>query len=972
LLNAYPQQKIMSRTYVALDLETTGLDPANDTIIELGAVRFRDGEILEKFSQVVNPGRRIPQNIQQLTGISQAEADAAPRLEHFAAAFRRFVGDDPVIGHNVNFDIGFMRSHDLYNFNPLLDTFELALITLPGLPSYKLGRIAAQLGVSLENAHRAYDDAEATMHIFLRMRDRLLQVPPKTIQQIVRMAQPTSWHLGMVFEDVMQAQAQAWGKGKSGVQKTALDEGALFQREQVLEPVEHPQPLDVAALAALLEPGGPFASYFQHYEYRQPQVAMLKAVADAFNHSRHLLIEAGTGTGKSVAYLIPALAWARNTGQRVVISSNTINLQDQLYLKDLPDLHHILPFEFKTAVMKGRSNYLCPRRLQKLLARTDLTEVEVSVLARILLWLPTTQTGDVSELTLVNARERAVWQRVCSDAHTCSSGRCGMESAQPCYFYKARNKAEAAHLVIVNHALLLADIATEGGVLPEYQHLILDEAHHLENAATNALTDSLDHEGFISQLRELAPAGGNQTIGLLADINTAVRNAGLPDKKLTTITDLTRSLAGTIPELDYQMAEYFQALDRFLMQHFGRQYDSSTYDLRLRITKSVRVQPAWVDVEILWDNLGFAMSAFIGTLNKLYSLIKDLNNYKLQEREELEMQLSSVLDSVQLANTIIHEMTLEPDDNAIYWVRRSKFNGSLTLNKAPLHVGNIISEHIFNKKDTVILTSATLRTANSFDYIRHRLNAVDADELALESPFDYRKNALVYLPSDMPEPNKPDYQSKVESTILHLSLATQGRLMALFTSYAQLLRTADAIRAYLEEAGFTLFVQGRGGSRQQILAAFRQTERAVIMGTRSFWEGVDVQGEALSALVITKLPFAVPNDPIISARSETFNSPFYQFSVPEAILHLRQGFGRLIRSSNDRGIAVLLDKRLVSKRYGRLFLESLPAATQYKAPLEHLPDIAQRWLNAEPLPQPPRRSYRTAPPPPPDEPPGWL
>ncbi len=961
----------MSNVYVALDLETTGLDPQHDAILELGAVRFRDGEILDRFSQVVNPGRPIPRAIQQLTGITQAEADAAPPLSEVAAAFRRFVGNAPIVGHNVNFDVGFMRANDLYQYNPLLDTFELALITLPGLSSYKLGRIAEYLGVSLEHAHRAYDDAEATMRIFEAMRERLLEVPPKTIEQIVRMGQHADWSLTIVFEEVQQAQVQRWANRRV-VQKTALDQGPLFRREPPLQPVEYPEPLDVDALAALLEPGGPFDHYFERYEFREPQVAMLRAVAEAFNHSKHLLIEAGTGTGKSLAYLIPALAWAVQTGQRVVVSSNTINLQDQLFHKDLPDLHHILPFDFKATVLKGRSNYLCPRRLRKLMARPDLTAVEVSVLARILLWLPVTKTGDVSELTLVNAQERAVWQRVCSDPHTCSSARCGMDSPQPCYFYKARNQAESAHLIIVNHALLLSDIATEGGVLPEFHHLIVDEAHHLEGAATNALTMSLDHASFITKLRELAPSGGEiPTAGLLADVVTAIRQANVPADKADAVIDFSRRLATAIPNLDMQMAEFMDALDRFLMQHFGRQYDSALYDLRLRITKSVRVQPAWVDVEIIWDHLDDALKTFIADLERLINALNHLGNYPIADRDELEAELTALLESVVLAKEIGFEIALEPDPNAIYWVRRSKFTGSLTLNRAPLHVGNIIESHIFRKKDTVILTSATMRTANSFDYIRQRLNAIDVEELALESPFDYRRNALVYLPTDMPEPNKPDYQQKVEEAILQLSLATQGRLMALFTSYAQLLRTAEALRPLLEEAGFTLFVQGEGGSRQQILSAFRETEKAVIMGTRSFWEGVDVQGEALSALVITKLPFAVPNDPIISARSETFDSPFYEFSVPEAILNLRQGFGRLIRSTSDRGIAVFLDKRLMSKRYGRLFLESLPDVRIYKAPLANLPEIAQRWLAGEPLPQPPRRGHH-APPPPPEEPPGWL
>ncbi len=962
----------MPQTYVALDLETTGLDPQRDAIIELGAVRFRDGQILDRFSQVVNPGRPIPKAIQQLTGISQAEVDAAPPLSRVASRFRAFVGDAPIVGHNIGFDIAFMRANDLYNYNPLIDTFELALITLPGLPSYKLGRVAEALGVSLENAHRAYDDAEASMHIFVGMLRKLTEVPTKTLEQIVRMGQIADWPLTLVFEDALREQARR-GLGRRQVQKTALDQGPLFQREQPLQPVEHPTPLDVDALAALLEPGGPFDAYFDRYEYREPQVAMLRAVADAFNRSRHLLIEAGTGTGKSLAYLIPALAWAVNTGQRVVVSTNTINLQDQIYHKDLPDLKNILDFDFKATVMKGRANYLCPRRLQKLLHRPDLTPVEVSVLARILLWLPTTETGDVSELTLVNAAERAVWQRVCSDPHTCSASRCGMESSQPCFFYKARNRAEAAHLIIVNHALLLSDIATEGGVLPEYRHLIVDEAHHLEDAATRALTASLDHASFVARLRELAPAHEEMpTAGLLSDLITAVRHAGIPDKQAESITDYTRRLMTAIPALDMHMADYMDALDRFLMQHFGRQYDNTMYDLRLRVTQSVRVQPAWVDVEIIWDNLEFILKNLISDLDHLIHILGHLGNYPMPEREELEAELTALWEDMSEALAIGHELTLEPDANAIYWVRRSKFTGSLTLNRAPLHVGNIIEEHIFRSKDTVVLTSATLRTANSFDYIRGRLNAFEVEELALESPFDYKKNALVFIPTDMPEPNKPNYQAKVEEAILQLSLATQGRLMALFTSYAQLKDVAQHLRPLLEEAGFTLFVQGEGGSRQQILAAFRETEKAVILGTRSFWEGVDVQGEALSALVITKLPFAVPNDPIISARSETFNSPFYEYSVPEAILNLRQGFGRLIRSTSDRGIAVLLDKRLLSKRYGRLFLESLPDVTLCKAPLVDLPETARRWLAGEgetacPQRRVPSSSSRRA-----EEPPPWL
>ncbi len=936
----------MGRVYVALDLETTGLSADRDSIIELGAVRFRDGEILDTFSQVVNPGRPIPRAIQQMTGISQAEADRAPTLASIASRFRSFIGDAPLVGHNIGFDVEFLESNNLYRFNPVIDTWELALILLPGLPSYKLGRVAAALGVSLKNAHRAFDDAEASFHIFAGLRERALALPAATLQQINRLAANSEWTLRDLFREFERDAAAAWGRGRPTEKKK--DAGPLFDDLHPLEPVSQPKPLDVEELAGMLAPGGRFAQAFANYEHRAPQIAMLRAVATAFNRSQHTLVEAGTGTGKSVAYLIPALAWAVQTGRRVIVSSNTINLQDQLFHKDLPDLHSILPFDFKVAVLKGRSNYLCPRRLQHLLERPDLTTTDISVLARILVWLPTTQTGDQSEISLNNSRERAVWQRVCSESATCSPTRCKDASGQPCFFYRARRQAEAAHVIIINHALLLADIAVENNVIPFYQHLIIDEAHHLEDAATDALTQTTDHASFVATLRELAPAGGqDRAVGLLSDIATAVSNVCPPDKAEKVIA-ITRELAEAVPTLDYRMFECLDALQRFVKELAGkRKSEESKYDIKQRITNTERVQPAWVNVEITWDNLSLLFNRFVEGLNRLLKTLADLSNYNISNSEELTGDLGSIHQA--LANTchLLDAAIFKPDASAIYWLKLSQQSDILSVNCAPLHVGNLVQTALFLPKDTVILTSATLRTSNSFDYLRNRLSIDAADEHVLESPFDYRANALIYVPTDMPEPTEPAYQSKVEEVILQLSLATQGRLMALFTSYAQLQRTAETLRPSLEEAGLTVYVQGEGGSRQQILDAFRQTDRAVIMGTRSFWEGVDVQGDALSALVIARLPFAVPNDPIISARSETFDNAFYQYQVPEAILDLRQGFGRLIRSASDRGVCVLLDRRVISKSYGRLFLESLPDCTIHRGPLANLALTARRWLVGE-------------------------
>ena len=936
----------MSRVYVAVDLETTGFNADRDSIIEVGGVRFRDGAVLETFSEVVNPGRPLPRAIQQLTGITQADVDKAPTLANVANAFRRFIGDAPLIGHNIAFDAGFLKANNLFAFNPLIDTWELAVILVPGLASYKLGRVAEALGFTLENAHRAFEDAEASMLVFEALRQRLMGLPAPVLKQINRLAQNTDWSLKEVFAEGEREAAFRKPAGQPAGWRT--DAGPLFEDLQPLEPVSQPQPLAIDALAANLEPGGEFGRFFANYEHRPQQVDMLRTVADAFNRSQHLLIEAGTGTGKSVAYLIPALAWSVQTGQRVVVSSNTINLQEQLFHKDLPDLRAILPYDFKVTVMKGRGNYLCTRRLNNLLQRGDLTATDVSVLARILVWLPTTTTGDVSELTLVNNRERAVWQRVCSESGSCSPARCNTGKASEDYFYRARRQAEAAHVVIVNHALLLADIATENKVLPAYQYLVVDEAHHLEEATTNALALVVDHASFVGHLRDLAPTSSeNKGVGLLADVATAVRNACPPDKAERIVT-LTAGLADAVPTLDYRMFEVMDAVERFVKNQSGdRRGESNSYDLRQRLTNTERVQPAWVNVEITWDNLSLLFKRFNDELERLINGLSDLSNYPIANLEDLVSDLQAILRALEETYLVLDAAVFKPDANTIYWIRYSQQYSSVAVHSAPLHVGNLIQRHLFLPKDTVILTTATLRTSNSFDCLRGRLSMDDAGEKALDSPFDYKTSALLYLPTDIPEPNEPAFQTQVEQAILQLAVATKGRLMALFTSYAQLQRTTEALRDSLEEAGLTLYVQGEGGSRQQILEAFRQSERAVIMGTRSFWEGVDVQGEALSALVIVKLPFAVPTDPVVAARSETFDSPFYNYTVPEAILALRQGFGRLIRSASDRGVCAILDRRLVSKSYGRLFIESLPACTVQRGPLANAPLAAKKWLDGE-------------------------
>jgi DNA polymerase III epsilon subunit-like protein len=436
----------MTRTYVALDLEFTGLDPVRDAILEVAAVRFRlspSGEIestLDTLSSLVNPERPVPPQIQQLTGITQPEADAAPGLGHVLSELRRFVGREPIVGHSVEFDLEFLRQRRLALSNPIVNTFELASILMPHAARYSLSKLVEELGLPANPSHRALDDALAARDLLAALLAHLSQMPAGLVREVARLSEGTTWPLAHLFDTVSRWQRRPRGVSPSLGQRMAAqledeDErlGPLFSLEQdggpELKPSEVRHRLDVDTLAGMLEEDGLFARCFPGFEYRPQQVDMLRTAADALNESQHLLVEAGTGVGKSLAYLLPAAVFAARNGQRVVISTNTINLQDQLIDKDIPTLQAILPVDFRAVVLKGRSNYLCQRRLQVLRGASHLTEDEVQLVAKILFWLPSTQTGDRGELFLPTAAQQAIWARVSAETETCTTAPAARPSA---------------------------------------------------------------------------------------------------------------------------------------------------------------------------------------------------------------------------------------------------------------------------------------------------------------------------------------------------------------------------------------------------------------------------------------------------------------------------------------------------------------------------------------------------------------
>lgn len=929
---------------VAIDLETTGFDPILDHIIEIGAVRFSEGEIKDEFSVLIDPGIPIPPTITGLTGITDEMVTGAPDMSRVVPLLRDFVGDTTVLGHNVGFDLGFLQRHRVAMSNKVIDTYELAACLLPVAPRYSLISLSEYMGLSLENAHRALDDAVATCQIYWKLWEKILKLPFNTLKEIVAAAENLDWDAKLPLIEALRIRATTAMSKREESQGRPLIPFKPTEESQweVLRANAKRTSMDVDEVAGLIEPEGQLTQFIPGYESRESQVDMLRAIAKSFNDGHHIMIEAPTGTGKSIAYLIPAIHFAMKNSERVVVSTATIALQDQLMKKDIPLLQEALGLEFKAALAKGRANYLCPRRLEALRRRKPNSVDELRVLAKVLVWLQESDTGDRSEISLRGFGEEMAWVRLSAQDEGCTMARCESQMQGACPFYKARRYADGAHIVIANHSLLLSDVQVGTRVLPDYRFVVIDEAHHLEDATTKGLSTKIDRTTLRRRFADL----GDSEKGLFGEIITSLKG-NIPPKYFGRIEPYIADIGEAIDGMDSVVEAYFRSLLDFLDQSSVQQ--TGDYTIVVRITDGMRATAAWDQVNKAWNKLQEFFEVISKAIAKVAAALMDeFAGYDIPNHEDMIASLQAASRYLQEIKVQLETFSDKPDDNMIYWCELSPNNpGYVSINAAPLHVGPMIQKHLWESKEGAILTSATISTANSFDFVRDRLNAPKSvvDELVVESPFDYKSSTMIYIPTDIPEPTERDrYQLMLERGIIELATAMDGRLLGLFTSHAQVRQTAQAISARLALGGITVLDQSSGTSRQILIEHFKSTEKAVLLGTRSFWEGIDIPGDDLEALVIARLPFAVPSDPIFAARSETFENSFSEYAVPDAILRFRQGFGRLIRRQTDRGVVAIFDRRVSSKGYGRIFLQSLPNCTIRQGPLANLAPAARQWM----------------------------
>jgi len=930
------------RTYLALDLVTTGLDANRDAIIEIGAVCFQGERILDRFVTFVNPQRKIPLRIQQITGIRNSDVEAAPTLAQVMPELLAFVGGDvsALVAHNAPFDLGFLRAAGIHFHRPALDTFELATMLLPNLASYSLGELCRVLAVPLSAAHRALGDAEATAHLFMQLETVMGLLPPATLQMLVNSGQGIEWPPLLLFEAALRRHEQN-ATGRFSLSSPTAPPRDDYASEGLIADTSNAwQSIAPAQIEAYFAPQGPLAQHMgAAYELRSGQVQMATHVIEALNTGDHLLIEAGTGTGKSLAYLLPAALWSVANGRRVVIATYTIALQDQLISKELPQVQALLATTVHTqpngVLLKGRSHYLCVRRLHAWRTSHQLSPAELSLLAKVLIWLPTTTTGDGDELFLPTAADRAIWARLCSDPATCTPERCGEAD----FFWQARRRADSAHLLVVNHALLLADLAAGGRVLPPYSHLIVDEAHHLEEAATEQFTYRVDWK-----ITQALLARWSSESDLVAALRQAAAHRHQPDvvALLGELTSKAQRAIGAVRDFAETLLHF--ALDQVEMRR------EAGYAQRLGLDSRLRVQPVWSELELGWENVAARLRTLLAQGSAVMRLLQETHWWQTEPFATLLGEVQSIherlTELVTQVDAMIHQPNSADQPAAVTWLELNEAGNAVGLAVAPLSVNLLLEKELLHQQRSAIFTGATLRTGSGFGFLRDRLGLWDVPAITVESPFDYQTSTLLYLPTDLPQPNHPNYQAAVEAAIIAAAGAAGGRTLALFTSYVHLRSTANAIRLPLDQLGITLLQQGVG-SRNRLLREYRATERAVLLGTRSFWEGIDLPGDELHCLLIVRLPFAVPSDPLVAARSADLDDPFTDFTLPDAILRFRQGFGRLIRRATDRGVITVLDSRLWQKEYGRAFMDSLPTCSVRRAPLSNLGGEIDGWLHGQ-------------------------
>jgi predicted DnaQ family exonuclease/DinG family helicase len=890
--------------FVALDLETTGLDNKNDKIIEIGAIKFIGGRATEEYSTFINPKTPIPAAITTLTGIKDADVASAPAFETIAAKLIAFIADLPLCGHQVEFDINFLneeykRAALPKAFMKQIDTAVLARIVLPSLARYTLKHVAKTLGVPLDRAHRALDDARASGAIAIAMVPKLCELPLGVRSVMAHCAPPS------LVRQVLQASLAH--------ERYVLDLSAPVlprppKKLSTRASRGEFEPLDIEDIRETFFPGGDLSRTLSGYHERPSQTDMAACVAEALSQSTTLVAEAGTGTGKSLAYLVPAALFAVKNECRVLVSTHTRNLQDQLISKDLPVVKKLAGGDFRFSVLKGRANYLCQQRFRRLLAGElgDFSYRERMGMLPLVRWAQETETGDIEEQNQFNVKWFGrVWRMICAESHSCGGRSCAQY--HNCYLQLARQRALGSHIVVINHALFFSELCAESSFLGPLGPIVFDEAHHLEACGHRHLRTEIDSNRLASFLEIAA-------------------NLGKEIKK-------RESLAGiSEPEYKGMIKRLRRQVKLFQEQCLAWANDAThaTAEFQTEYTAEAFAQNA--------ASLGFA-----GVLSDIQDILHRFSQAAESDckgdagRERLFVaEIVSLSEATSQLKADCRYLTMAATDDHVFWCEGNSAKGWIKLCGVTLDVGSVLASVWERNEAGRVFTSATLSVSGSMEYFMRKtgITGTPAEAASVRceiftSPFS-ASQAIRGGIRQAPALDSPLYPKYVADAVSALLGAFDKNILVLFTANAMLAAVYDLLKRQTSDGGYTILAQGFSGNRAAVLEEFKNTQRAVLLGADSFWEGIDVPGKACEIVMIPRLPFPVPTHPLTKALCRKVErekgESFISFSVPEAIIRFRQGTGRLIRTRDDRGALIVLDNRIFTKGYGKHFVSSLGGA----------------------------------------------
>ncbi|KRE69239.1 ATP-dependent DNA helicase DinG [Paenibacillus sp. Soil750] len=947
--------------FAVLDFETTGSQPG-DEIIQVGLVIIDQFEITDRYTSLVNPGISIPSSITTLTGITNEMVADAPSLDQVMSDMFPLLFDCVLVAHQAAFDLSFLqRGLTRTGYPPfsgrVLDTMDMLRILFPSISSLQLSMVAALFGIDHERPHQADSDAEVTALIWIHCLDRLLGLPLLTVQRLNQIFENGNTDLGWFLDEICLY--------KESVTSVDMDTNRYFRQFtlNVTDWGEDEEPRSEYEVTAAL--GTSFTAFqqglksalqqrFEVYEDRESQDQMILEVEKSLEADQHLMIEAGTGTGKSLGYLIPSIYYGLKYEKKVVVSTHTINLQEQLRERDIPLLKEIFPVPFKAAVLKGRSHYLCLRKFETKLTTRDYENGREDPItaAQMVVWLSETEHGDEEELHFGN-KGAQFWYSVASDTDSCLNRMCPWY--KKCFYHRARNDANTADVIITNHSLLFTDMKAENRLLPSYKHLVIDEAHHFEEVASKHLGIELHASAFYHSLLWLYKDNRSGQLPMLRFRLQKSEEAG------ERAAAWSNTIDGLFPKI-ISIKEDWERLSEALYELVSSKSDpsqseTSQYVLRL---KPETQPPNWRELLIMEDNIYLNANELLRTLDKLLSELKE-------QQDGLGVQglvtdLNGTVKELYAHRDALHFFMKMADEGYVYWIEAGTYAKakSVQLNSVPTDVSGLLQQHFFETKDSIILTSATLSVNKSFQYSAEQLGlAIPEDEesgklktVQLPSPFNYREQALVVIPRNFPTikgAGDPVFIEALINSLSDVAQVTKGRMLVLCTSNRMLKLVHAGMKEKLNPHGITVLGQGvDSGNRSKLTRMFQDNKMCVLLGTSSFWEGVDIPGDALSCLAIIRLPFQPPNHPLVEAKCENIKkrneNPFMKFSVPQAVIRFKQGFGRLVRRASDKGIVIIYDTRVIETYYGKHFLYSLPGPKIEHMTCEQMLPRIEQWM----------------------------